>query len=181
MNMIEYSFKCFSDRKVTSEAKILNARKNCFWTITENPYKILWGCRTCVCRAFLQPSSSDRALSKPAWSSTSVTSESLYCAYPQLRRAIKALCSFFICLESCNGCKNSGGFLWGFRPLQELPVLRPFSADKHSSYLWLILHSLSFDMRCQGKVWHCGMIHIHRCTVQTEIWSKLITGPTGPD
>jgi len=25
------------------------------------------------------------------------------------------------------------------------------------------------------------MIHIHRCTVQTEIWNKLITGPTGPD
>ena len=28
-----------------------NTPKNCFWIISENPYKILWGCRTCVGRA----------------------------------------------------------------------------------------------------------------------------------
>jgi len=27
--------------------KSWNTRKDCFWIITKNPYKILWGCRTC--------------------------------------------------------------------------------------------------------------------------------------
>ena len=27
-----------------------NTRNNCFWIIAENPYEILWGCRTCVDR-----------------------------------------------------------------------------------------------------------------------------------
>jgi len=33
---------------MTSGAKSWNTRKNCLWIITENPYKIPWGCRTCV-------------------------------------------------------------------------------------------------------------------------------------
>jgi len=28
-------------------AKCWNTRKNCFWIITKNQYKILWGYRTC--------------------------------------------------------------------------------------------------------------------------------------
>jgi len=38
-------WKCF-----TSGAKSWNAGKNCSWIITENYYKVLWGCRTCVGR-----------------------------------------------------------------------------------------------------------------------------------
>jgi len=41
------SFKCVSDRNVYLRAKSWNKRKNCFWTMTEKPYKIVWGCRTC--------------------------------------------------------------------------------------------------------------------------------------
>jgi len=28
-------------------AKSWNTRKNCLWTMSESPYKIVWGCRTC--------------------------------------------------------------------------------------------------------------------------------------
>jgi len=36
----------FQECCLTSGAKSWNTRKNCFWIITENPYKILWGSRT---------------------------------------------------------------------------------------------------------------------------------------
>jgi len=48
LNMIcEFFQVCFWWKCLTSGAKSWNTWKNCFWIITENPYKILWGCRTC--------------------------------------------------------------------------------------------------------------------------------------
>ena len=49
MNMICEFFQVFFWWKyLTSQKKGWNTRKDCFWIITENPCKIIWGCRTCV-------------------------------------------------------------------------------------------------------------------------------------
>jgi len=51
MNMTCEFFPVFFWWKcLTSGATSWNTRNNCFWMIIENPYKILWGCRTCVGR-----------------------------------------------------------------------------------------------------------------------------------
>jgi len=40
------SFKCVCDGNVWPPGQRAEICE-CFWIITENPYKILWGCRTC--------------------------------------------------------------------------------------------------------------------------------------
>jgi len=47
MNMISENLRVFMMEMFDLRRKELKCAKNCFWIITENPYKILWGCRTC--------------------------------------------------------------------------------------------------------------------------------------
>jgi len=47
MNMIFENLRVFMMEMFDLRRKELKCAKNCFWIITENPYKIPWGCRTC--------------------------------------------------------------------------------------------------------------------------------------